>query len=113
MSALTPESAREWADWLDVSGMHAMHAVRALRAEADRLEDAAKTPGQVLVEAMGAKWSTWPAGDQGVYERHAAAVIAHVVGPDNVIVSRAVVQRIVDNDDIHWQAEEHFAEALK
>ena len=113
MTEMTPEAARAAADWLAGTGACPYAIIDKLCAEADRLEDAAKTPGQVLVEAMGAKWSTWPAGDQGVYERHAAAVIAHVVGPDNVIVSRAVIQRIVDNDDIHWQAEEHFAEALK
>ena len=111
MTEMTPEAARAAAEWLDADDEDDPSGADRLRAEADRLENAAKTPGQVA----RAQFTGQPSigSDSPVWNAVAAAVIAHVVGPDNVIVSRAVIQRIVDNDDIHWQAEEHFAEALK
>ena len=97
MSGLTPESARAAADWLekrDASMWLEKQQLgtgwwaRDLRAEADRLEVAAKTPGQALAEHQGMTWLHVPPSFRVTYEDRAAAVIAHVVGPDRVVVDR-------------------------
>ena len=94
---MNAEQARAAAEWLAEQNMRgAWEAPVALRAEADRLERAAKTPGQVLAEAFNAQWHTWTPGNRSVYEQAAAAVVAHVVGPDRVVVDRADLQFIVD-----------------
>lgn len=113
MSSLTPEAARAAAAWLDANNL-GYGAVRgALRDEADRLEAAARTPGQVLCEASQVgPWSATSLGWKAAYEKRAAAVIAHVVGPDSVIVSRKIVLDIMANDDISLAAEANFTEAL-
>ena len=97
MSGLTPEAARAAAEWLNTQNVRAgIHTIDALRAEADRLEAAAKTPGQVLAEDLGSNgWPGWPPERRARYERIAAAVIAHHVGPDRVVVDRADVEEVL------------------
>ena len=87
MTALTPEAARAAAEWLDKRSVFSIAAQEQLRAEADRLEAAARTPGQVLATSMACDYSVKPRW----WDDHAAAVIAHHVGPDRVVVERSDV----------------------
>lgn len=94
MSDLTPEAARAAAEWLDRTGRYA-RSPRDLRAEADRLEAASRTPGQVAAAAYYGSDPTYGELSEKMCERWgsvAAAVIAHHVGPDRVVVDRADVK---------------------
>ena len=93
MSALTPEAARAAAEWLE---SRSPSMAFDLRAEADRLEAAAKTAGQALAEHQGMTWLHVPPSFRVTYEDRAAAVIAHHVGPDRVVVDQADVKQAVD-----------------
>ena len=97
MSALTPEAARaaaEWLDTLDPCGYPS--AAYVMRREADRLEAAARTAGQVLAEVQGECWEDLNENTMDLYEDFAAAVIAHHVGPDRVVVDRYAVLNAVE-----------------
>lgn len=98
MSDLTPEAA------LRVSAEHlskrygASDMVLTLIAEADRLEAAAKTPGQVAFEMTTVVnprpgWGEIASETQAYWERIAAAVIAHHVGADRIGPGQVVVDR--------------------
>ena len=101
-SALTPEAARAAAEWLE---SRSPSMAFDLRAEADRLEAAAKTPGQVLAEINEVNWSELPQDIEDNYERSAAAVIAHHVGPDRVVVERFAAMIAADKlDPRRWSA---------
>ena len=105
MSELTPEAAlRVSAEHL--SKMHgASDTVLILIAEADRLEAAAKTPGQVLAETLGHAWSAMSPHLQRFHEDAAAAVIAYHVGPDRVVVERFAAMIAADKlDPRRWSA---------
>ena len=94
MSALTPEAARAAAEWLETTRHPMTSSAQELRAEADRLEAAARTPGQVLCDAE----VTFMDEVHGVdWEKVAAAVIAHHVGPDRVVVDRVLLTDAHDN----------------
>ena len=93
---MTPEAARAAAQWMDKLEKSTATPTE-FRVEADRLENTAKTPGRVLVDAYGECWDDCNSDDKRRYEEQAAAVIAHVVGPDRVVVDRQDAQWAVDN----------------
>ena len=97
MSGLTPEAMRAVAEWLDDTNPDEYGAGERLRAEANRLEAAAKTPGQVFAEVMGYEWSAQHESAKSTFENRAAAVIAHHVGPDRVVVDRVLLTDAHDN----------------
>ena len=99
MTALTPEAARAAAEGLESHGPNTTASASAFRVEADRLEAAAKTPGQVLAEHQGMTWLHVPPSFRVTYEDRAAAVIAHHVGPDRVVVDKYLVEQAWETID--------------
>ena len=102
MSGLTPDEARRAAEWLNNVGNNG--SAKDLRAEAHRLEDAAKTPGQVMAESLGHTWRLMIPAAQRTYELSAAAVIDHVVGRNRVVVDRA---------DLNWVLERFVVQSMQ
>ena len=88
MSGMTPEAARMAAEWLEGCQYTGRTAAQMFRHEADRLEAAAKTPGQVLAETCGNTWQAMSREAQVLYGNYADAVIAAYVVPDRVVVDR-------------------------
>ena len=84
---LTPEAARAAAAWLEET-KYPGYAAADLRIQADRLEDAAKTLGQINYEAQyGNGYRTWgelQPWQRDKFEDGAVAVIAHNTGPARV-----------------------------
>ena len=80
MSGLTAEAARAAAEWLE---SRSPSMAFDLRAEADWLEDAAKTPGQVAFRAYHALWTDMPSWEvngpimRAQWDAAAASVIDH------------------------------------
>ena len=104
-AGLTPEAARAAAEWLETTRHPMTSSAQELRAEADRLESAAKTPGQVAYEAypdMGDGYPAWgeaPKWQHDSWNRCSAAVIAHHVGPDRIVVDKYLVEQAWETID--------------
>lgn len=118
MSGLTPEAARAAAARLDeqVTTGWQREAARWFRAEADRLEDSAKTLGQVAFEMTTVVnprpgWSGIAEGTKAYWERIAAAVAAHAIGDGNTIVARSDLRWMTDRFVVHGHEAARLREA--
>ena len=90
---LTPEGVRAAADaYAAAFGSH-WPVVGWFRAEADRLEAATRTPGQVASGLGLTDWIVLAPSVKATWESLAALVIDHVVGPDRVVMERVNVVR--------------------
>lgn len=94
---LTAEAARAAAEWLK---SRSPGMAFDLRAEADRLDTADRTPGQVAFEMTTMAnprpgWGGIASDTKTYWERIAAAVIAHHVGPDRLVVGRVDVENMI------------------
>lgn len=91
MSKVSIDSAREVAQWL-ADGPQTpgtLSVTQALLAEANRIEDAAKSLGQILYEASGLNnWVTESKDTQSNYEAMAVAVVDERVGDGSIVVGR-------------------------
>lgn len=104
--APTPEEFRRVATWLEETGF-ADDVPDQLRDKADRLEARDMTPERVACEAE-ATWQCETAHTVGRMQFITDAVIAHVVGPDRVVVERGMVNLVLNMDQINVTSWDHF-----
>lgn len=107
MSAPTAEGLRAAADAYEAANGDGWKGSRWLRAEADRMDTASRTLGQVLAEECKWNWSDANLASRAEWERRANVIGAAIVGPTMAVVTKVDLDHLTGDP-----AEPHVAAAI-